>query len=148
MSDKINWTPILVGVGIAGAAGLILYYSLRKKTGNIAAFYVSDMDLQAAQIVKNEAGGILLRGKNIGEGGTSAEALAKIAGYNITISIGGQMTNPLYAYALQQGLVKELLAPGDKEVKRVMISNKDIIFAAGYNAIDTVNAVYEAVALI
>ena len=118
-------------------------------TESLAVFYVSDDDLSAAQLVKNsKPSAILIRGKNLGEGGTVTEALTDIGSYDVTISIGGQITNPLYQYAQWQGLLKELLAPGERETKRLVISGKDIIFAAGYTNLDTVNAVYEAINLI
>ncbi len=148
---KVNWTPIIVGVGIAGVAGLILWYTLKKKEEPISlgVFYVSDLDLSSAQLVKSaKPEAILIRGANIGEGGTVAQALADISGYDLTVSIGGSITNPLYVDALGKGLVKALLAPGDKEAKRVTLNGKDIIFAAGYDAVDTVVAVNDAIALI
>ena len=122
---KVNWVPILIGVGVAGTAAILLYNAI-KKGAKLAVYYVSDADLEAAQIVKNAiSGSVLIKGKNIGEGGTVAEALSDIAGYDTTISIGGQVTNPIYFYAWQEGLVFPLFRSGDKEVKRLVISGKD-----------------------
>ena len=145
--SKSKWVPIIGGIAVAGTAAILLYNAI-KKGSKLAVYYVSEMDLATAQTVVNQKGATLVRGANIGEGGTVSQALADIVGYDLTLSIGGQITNPLYEYALSQGLVQELLTPGDKEVKRVIINGKNIIFAAGYDDVDTVNAVSEAIALI
>ena len=145
---KVNWVPIVIGVAVTGTAAILLYNAI-KKGAKLAVYYVSDDDLGAAQTAKNTIpDSVLIKGKNIGEGGTVAEALSDIEGYDTTISLGGQITNPIYFYAWQEGLVLPLFRSGDKEVKRVVISGKDIILAAGYDSIDTVNAVNEAIAMI
>ncbi len=152
---KVKWAPILIGVGVAGTAAILLYNAIRKGT-KLAIFYVSDDDLGAAQIVKNAIPeSVLIKGEKIEAGDTSADigvkvanALTSLKNYDLTISIGGQLTNPIYNYAALEGLISPLLRSGDKEVKRLVISGKDIILAAGYDAIDTVNAVNEAIAMI
>ncbi len=156
--SKINWTPIIIGAGILTIGGIVWAFYLKKKResepepepGSLAVFYVSEDDLNAAQLVKNaRPRAVLIRGKNLGEGGTFEEAIAQLQGYDSVVSIGGQITNPLYFYVMQQGLLKELLAPGDLEAKKLKTENgKEIIFAAGYTADNTITAVNLAIALI
>ena len=157
--SKINWTPIIIGAGILTIGGIVWAFYLKKKResepepepepGSLAAYYVSEEDSSSAQLVKNSRPeAVLIRGKNLGEGGTLAQSLADIGAYDLTLSIGGQATNPLYAHALAQGLVKELSTEGDRETKRITLSGKDIIFAAGFTSSDTLVAVNAAIAMI
>ena len=152
---KANWLPIVIGLAVAGTAGILLYNAI-KKGAKLAIFYVSDDDLEAAQIAKNAIpDSVLIKGENIEEGDTSADierkatnALATLKNYNLTISLGGQLTNPIYNGAALVGLVWPVFRSGDIVVERVVIDGNDIILAAGYDAIDTINAVYDAISMV
>lgn len=148
---NVDWKPILIGVAVAGVAGLVLYLTLKKggttPPQNIGIFYTMDDDLAAVQYAQRELNATLVKGTSVINGGTVNDALNSLAGFDfgITLSVAGKVVNPLYAYALSQGWVKDFTKPGDKEVKEVTIGGYRILLAAGYDAIDTYDAVIQAV---
>ncbi len=145
-----NWKPIALGLGIAGAAGAILYSTTRKKVPpqNIGIHYVSEADLASAQYAQKELNATLIRSDNLGEGGTVEQSLAEISAFDMVISIGAQLTNPIYEYAVSQGIVRPIEAAGDIIAKEIVISGQRIILAAGATAADTSNAVVQAISMV
>ena len=126
---KPSYTPIIIGVVIAGAAGIAMYNIFKKRWDGIIQWYSDDED-QAAKIIKKK-----LSPKQSVQGWMDVRGLTKPL-----IVVGAQMANPVYGDLVNLGVMPEITAGDTGHIYVKSFSGQTIYGVVGDSAQDTLAA--------